>query len=217
MFSQDVSTLIFVSVWSLAAVGVGLACGFLIGRFHALAHQTKQLKHDREQTLEALLQLMSSTDQLNDDVDVHNTALVSVQEELAAIPRDDSFNDFHDTLMSKIAQVVKSNRRLESDLVLSKYALEKQAQELDQTRIEARTDVLCEVGNRKAVEETLNFMICRYKSERRSFGLMLIDVDHFKRINDTFGHVAGDQVLASIAVALKDCVQARRFCRTIGR
>jgi diguanylate cyclase len=216
MIPQDVSSIIFVSVWSLAAVGVGLACGFLIGRFHAIAHQTKQLKRDREQTLNALLKLMSSTDQLNVDVDEHNTALASAHQELAAMPQDTDFEDFHVQLMSNITQVVQSNRRLENDLVVSKYALEQQAQEIDLTRKEARTDVLCGIGNRTAVDETLNFMICRYESEKASFGLMLIDVDHFKRINDSFGHVAGDEVLTSIAVALKECVRPEDFVGRLG-
>ncbi|MDB4539979.1 GGDEF domain-containing protein, partial [Saprospiraceae bacterium] len=164
----------------------------------------------------ALVKLMSSTDQLNVDVDEHNEALASAHKELASMPQNTDFEDFHVALMSNITQVVHSNRRLENDLVLSKYALEQQAQEIDLTRKEARTDVLCGIGNRTAVDETLNFMICRFGSEKSSFGLMLIDVDHFKRINDSFGHVAGDEVLTSIAVALKECVRPEDFVGRLG-
>jgi diguanylate cyclase len=45
---------------------------------------------------------------------------------------------------------------------------------------------------------------------------MIIDVDHFKRINDTFGHTAGDQVLVSIGSALKQSVRQEDFVARLG-
>jgi diguanylate cyclase len=45
---------------------------------------------------------------------------------------------------------------------------------------------------------------------------MLIDIDHFKRINDTFGHKAGDEVLRSIALALQECVRPKDFVGRLG-
>ncbi len=216
MFPQDVSSLVFICVWSLAAVGVGLLCGFFIGRSYTLSNETKKLKKDREQTLTALVKLVSSTNQLNEDVDEHNTALATAQEELQTIQASGETEDLQVALLSNIARVVKSNRRLENDLVVSRYKLESQAQELDRTRKEARTDVLCNIGNRKAADETLQFMISRFHSEKTSFGVLIIDVDHFKRVNDTFGHAAGDEVLTSIAIALKECVRPEDFVGRLG-
>ena len=45
---------------------------------------------------------------------------------------------------------------------------------------------------------------------------MLIDVDHFKRINDTFGHQSGDKVLVSIGEALNECVRPEDFVARLG-
>ena len=62
-------------------------------------------------------------------------------------------------------------------------------------------------------------MLSRYKqnpNSNSSFGLMLIDIDYFKRINDTFGHHAGDEVLASISLALKECVRPEDFVGRLG-
>ena len=216
MIPQDSATILFICIWSLASVGVGLMCGFFIGRFYTLSNETKRLKRDRELTLTALMKVMSSTDRLNEDVDSHNTALQSAKAELESMETDETLDVLQTALMSNISRVVESNRRLENDLVVSKYQLESQAQELDRTRKEARTDALCNVGNRKAVDETLQFMVSRFHSENRSFGLMLIDIDHFKRINDTFGHQAGDEVLTSIALALKECVRPEDFVGRLG-
>lgn len=216
MFPQEMSSILFVCIWSLASVGVGLLCGFFIGRFFTLANESKRLKKDRESTLTALLTVMNSTDRLNEDVDSHNSVLQDAQEELETIDSDSKLIKLQTTLMSNISRVVESNRKLENDLVVTRFKLESQAQELDRTRKEARTDGLCGVGNRKAVDETLQFMVSRYKSERAPFGLMLIDIDHFKRINDTFGHQAGDEVLTSISRALKECVRPEDFVGRLG-
>ena len=202
MLSFDTSSMLFVTVWSLAAVAVGLTCGYFIGRWYTLQAEPKRLRRDREKTLEAMVKLLDSTKELNADVDHHNSTLNSAKQELGDIQTGGDFKNLQSELMSNIEQVVESNRRLEHDLVVSQYKLKAQAQELDRSRDEARTDALCKVGNRKAVDETLTYMVSRYQSKQVSFGLMLIDVDHFKRINDTFGHTAGDEALSSIAIAL---------------
>jgi diguanylate cyclase len=216
MINFDTSSMLFVTVWSLAAVAVGLTCGYFIGRWYTMHAEPKNLRRDREKTLAAMLKLLKSTKELNDDVDCHNSALNNARQELGGIQTEGDYANLQTMLMSNIEDVVESNRRLEHDLVVTQYKLEAQAQELDRSRDEARTDALCKVGNRKAVDETLTYMVSRFQSKKVSFGLMLIDVDHFKRINDTFGHTAGDEALSSIAIALKECVRPTDFVGRLG-
>ena len=216
MFPQEMSSIIFVGVWSLTSVGVGLISGFLIGRLYTLGNEPRKIKKNREATMSALVEVMNSTHQLNEDVDVHNVSLQTAKKELENIETDTPFESLQTTLVDNIVRVVSSNRRLENDLILSRFKLENQAQEIDRTRLEARTDALCSVGNRKAVDENLQFRISRYDNKGNSFGLMLIDIDHFKRINDTFGHKAGDEVLTSIALALQECVRPKDFVGRLG-
>ncbi len=216
MFPQEMSTIVFICVWSLASVAVGLICGFFIGRLYTLSNEPKRLKKEREQTLTALMGVMSSTEQLNSDVGTHNNALRSAANQIRDMETDTRLVDLQAELVMNISKVVESNRKLENDLVVSKYMLENQAQELDRSRKEARTDPLCNVGNRKAVDEALQFMVSRYHSNGLNFGLMLIDIDHFKRVNDTFGHQAGDDVLLSISRALKECVRPEDFVGRLG-
>ena len=219
MIPHDPSQILFICTWSLTCVCVGLLCGFIIGRIYTLSNESSRLKKDRDATLKSLVTVMKSTNQLNADVDVHNSALQSAKQELELLNRENHLDDLQTALISNITRVVQSNRKLENDLVVSRYKLENQARELDRSYHEARTDALCEVGNRKAVDETLQFMLSRYKqnpNSNSSFGLMLIDIDYFKRINDTFGHHAGDEVLASISLALKECVRPEDFVGRLG-
>jgi diguanylate cyclase (GGDEF)-like protein len=69
------------------------------------------------------------------------------------------------------------------------------------------TDVLTGLHNRRHLMETLEQEAKRSRRRERGFGILMIDVDHFKKYNDTFGHLAGDAVLIRLATILKE--QAR--------
>jgi len=67
----------------------------------------------------------------------------------------------------------------------------------------ARHDKLTGALNRRAFDEALAEAFSRQQRAAERFALLIIDVDHFKRINDTYGHVAGDQVLRSLVQTLR--------------
>jgi len=218
MLFTDVSSLLLPIIWSLAAVGIGLICGFFIGRAFAFSNQPKKLKRDRERTLEALMSVLNSAHQFNEDVSQHKTALECAENEIQNVADavGGEFEDLQDSVISSIRSIVQANQKMENDLVVSQYQLEETAQELDRSKKEARTDALCNVGNRKAVDETLQYLVSRYHAQQKPFGLMLIDIDHFKRINDTFGHESGDEVLVNVGRALKECVRPEDFVGRLG-
>lgn len=65
----------------------------------------------------------------------------------------------------------------------------------ERLREQASRDALTGIWNRGRILEIMNEVLARSDREKRSFGLIMCDLDHFKRINDTYGHLAGDQVL----------------------
>ena len=70
------------------------------------------------------------------------------------------------------------------------------------------TDYLTGVGNRKKLEAVLNDSIKR-SSERKTFSLVMLDIDKFKDINDNFGHEMGDNALKASANLLKNCIRSK--------
>jgi diguanylate cyclase (GGDEF)-like protein len=73
----------------------------------------------------------------------------------------------------------------------------------EELRAQATHDSLTELWNRKETLNALSREIERADREKKPCGLIIADVDHFKEINDSYGHLAGDEVLKEIACRLK--------------
>ena len=88
--------------------------------------------------------------------------------------------------------------------------------ELEAARLHARTDPLTGLFNRRHFDEQLE----RVLNEADRFGtpaaLILVDIDHFKRVNDVHGHEAGDAVLRFVSQAIKDGVRVVDICARYG-
>lgn len=81
---------------------------------------------------------------------------------------------------------------------------------------QARTDELTGLANRRALEDELE-RACRLAARGvMTFALMLIDLDHFKKVNDTLGHAAGDMVLIRVASILRETTRASDTVARIG-
>jgi diguanylate cyclase (GGDEF)-like protein len=68
-----------------------------------------------------------------------------------------------------------------------------------QAKLQARTDSLTGVANHRAFHETLSREIARADRNKSECALVIIDIDDFKRINDTFGHQVGDAVIKDLS------------------
>ncbi len=77
------------------------------------------------------------------------------------------------------------------------------------------TDYLTGIGNRKKAESVLKESIKR-SSKRRTFSLVMLDVDKFKEINDTYGHEMGDKALRAFAALLKKCTRTKDYVARFG-
>lgn len=69
-------------------------------------------------------------------------------------------------------------------------------------------DPTSQVGNRRYLEQQLSQQLDQHSKCGTRFGIMLADLDEFKNINDTYGHVAGDAALATVAKTLSNCLRA---------
>lgn len=80
----------------------------------------------------------------------------------------------------------------------------------------ASMDGLTKVANRAAFDKRLAEEVAHARKEGCTLSLILMDVDHFKKFNDTYGHQAGDQVLRNVAACMRDVVQSKGFVARYG-
>lgn len=113
-------------------------------------------------------------------------------------------------VMASTNSMMAQNQQLEQQLSQSMQIMIEMKQDLDAVRKEAMTDSLTQLANRKAFDEELLERADQVNTQDAGpFSLILIDIDHFKKFNDKFGHLLGDQVLKLVAKTLTDGVKGR--------
>lgn len=100
-------------------------------------------------------------------------------------------------------------RRLHSRLEGSTQEIVDLRQKLEASRTEALTDALTGIANRKCFEERLETEARRAQETGEPLSLVMTDIDHFKNLNDRFGHPFGDQVLKLVARTLFEGIKGR--------
>ena len=106
-------------------------------------------------------------------------------------------------LIRATGEMVARNRSLEENLQHSSAQVVALQTRLSQVRTEAMTDGLTGIANRRCFDMRLHEHTRRAQSDGTDLSLMMVDIDHFKRFNDTYGHRIGDQVLKAVAFALR--------------
>jgi predicted signal transduction protein with EAL and GGDEF domain len=114
--------------------------------------------------------------------------------------------DAHRALVALNVEYERLVRRLES-LISEKEQLTEQLQSANARLAElAATDALTSLPNKRAFDEALTREVARAQRHGTPLSLVMIDVDHFKKVNDTWGHPAGDDARAlSTGQALSAC------------
>ncbi|WP_110630274.1 sensor domain-containing diguanylate cyclase [Salinicola salarius] len=118
-----------------------------------------------------------------------------------------------DSLLGKERELQEANASLEATVAQRTEALTQANAELLQL---ATHDSLTGVHNRRCLDGKLEECSQLFRRTNRSFALLLIDVDHFKSINDNYGHATGDDVLTRLAQLLKRNTRATDFVARYG-
>lgn len=115
-----------------------------------------------------------------------------------------------------IVDLISENKKVQSEATSLKQSLEKsraQIEELRSNLAEAQVlglvDPLTSLNNRRWLDRNLNNEIADAQAQQRELCLVMTDIDHFKRINDSFGHQVGDDVLQRFASLLSKNIKGR--------
>ena len=146
----------------------------------------------------------------------YSESLANVTQKLGVAADEPAVRAIVESLVHATKEMEKNNQALEARLSASKQEINQLQENLEVVRNESLTDPLTSLANRKYFDEALAKAIADSRTKNEALTLMMTDVDHFKRFNDSFGHLTGDQVLRLVASSVKQNVKGQDIAARYG-
>ncbi|WP_336367421.1 diguanylate cyclase [Marinobacter sp. C2H3] len=143
-------------------------------------------------------------DSLKSSVSGHLNAIVAALDRFRA---EDATREKH--LSEQLAAMQEKVAAMEANS-------EQMREQVRRERMRAMTDLLTQLPNREAWQERLAFEYNRWQRYGHPLSVGVLDIDHFKRVNDSFGHKAGDRVLQLVARELRERLRSTDFIARYG-
>ncbi len=167
---------------------------------------------DREKELRDIIDLLTKA---MANLDVENRdfyqRVYDQSEKMEQITRLDDIKRIKSALEHEVAQMreIVEQKKQQDHRQVQKLACQVDSlrQELEKTKTKSMTDSLTGVSNRQAFDDSIGDLIERSRVMNTTFSLLMLDLDDFKQINDTHGHLMGDRVLVAF------CQKCRQFIR----
>jgi len=157
---------------------------------------------DKQVAQETLVQVHDVAVSMAASVGAHSTKIRSISEKLNMCPSSSATD-----VELAVAELVVANEQMEFQLQAAEGRLKEQAAVIECNALEARTDVLTQLPNRRAFDAELTKRYEKLKTEGEVSSVLMIDIDFFKRFNDEHGHQCGDAVLQAVARSLQDTLR----------
>lgn len=150
------------------------------------------------------------------DARKYDSSLDKHRESLEKMATIEDLRELEKVLLSEVKEVQASNEQYRRQLDTANAKANEQQEELDRLQSTVGVDFLTEIPNRRALDERMEEMMSRAERYGNTFSLIVLDLDHFKAINDAHGHTGGDRILRAIAHILKDQKRSSDFLARYG-
>lgn len=222
-------------IWYVYATGYNAPLNKIINE--TLARNGKLTEADLEQIYDTYLSHIKTTDRIDkvgarvigeiDDVmkvlgealgmtGAYDATLSAATEKLPSARNRDQINAIVETLLRSTGEMRETNKALEDRLTLSKNEISNLQQSLEAIRAESLTDPLTGLGNRKYFDRMIGVAVQSALASGEPLSLLLVDIDHFKSFNDSYGHLTGDQVLRLVGLSLKQTIKGQDITARYG-
>ncbi|MET4272464.1 MULTISPECIES: GGDEF domain-containing protein [unclassified Bradyrhizobium] len=223
-------------IWFVYATGYNAPLNKIINE--TLARSGKLTEADLDQIYETYLSHIKTTDRIDkvgarvigeiDDVmkvlgdalemtGSYDASLWGATEKLSTAPESrEQIKSIVETLLHSTSEMRETNKALEDRLTLSKSEISNLQQSLEAIRAESLTDPLTGLGNRKYFDRMIDMAVQGALASGEPLSLLLVDIDHFKSFNDSYGHLTGDQVLRLVGLSLKQTIKGQDITARYG-
>lgn len=222
-------------IWYVYATGYNAPLNKIINE--TLARNGKLSESDLEQIYDTYLSHIKTTDRIDkvgarvigeiDDVmtvlsdalgmtGAYDASLSGATEQLSSAKSREQIKTIVEALLRSTGEMRETNKALEDRLTLSKNEISNLQQSLEAIRAESLTDPLTGLGNRKYFDRMIGIAVQSALARGEPLSLLLLDIDHFKSFNDSYGHLTGDQVLRLVGLSLKQTIKGQDITARYG-
>ncbi|MFN7114528.1 MAG: GGDEF domain-containing protein [Alphaproteobacteria bacterium] len=193
-----------------------IACHQIYRRYMNEAVRDEAVKKISDQMQSAIAELASMVSTAKSATTEYGENLSDVSQQLDSAASLEDLGAIVSAIVADTRKMVEKNQELEVQLGNSSKQVTELRNNLDTVKKEAMTDGLTGLLNRKAFDQQMLDCVSECEKEQTPMVLMLLDIDFFKKFNDTYGHQVGDQVLRLVARTLTDNVKGRDFAARYG-
>ena len=158
--------------------------------------------------------LLGAVNRLSDGTSQYSKTLSGAQAALNSANNAETIRQIVERLASSTRAAEQNNQALQDKLSSARNEINLLQSNLEQVRAESLMDPLTTLSNRKHYDSCITREVRNAIANKQPLSLLITDIDHFKRFNDNFGHLTGDQVLRLVALAVKNNVKGQDIaCR----
>lgn len=166
--------------------------------------------------LDEINQVMAIMDAAVGSANNHAASLTDATNKLDNSKDRESIRPIIKILVQTANEMKTDNNTLKQRLNASRDEINQLQKTLEVVRAESLTDALTGLANRKHFDNRLSRLMQKAAERSEPLSLVMIDIDHFKMFNDSWGHLTGDQVLRLVAITLKKNVKGQDIVARYG-
>lgn len=149
-------------------------------------------------------------------VDSYASVLKDCEQELAAVADDAGLQRLVHTLVDATVSARETTESLKAEVEATRLEVESLREQVGALEGEALTDPLTGLRNRRGFDKEVQRLYGRDASQLSEAAILVADIDHFKRVNDTYGHLFGDRVIRACADVITGTVKGRDLAVRFG-
>ncbi|OIQ78307.1 diguanylate cyclase VdcA [mine drainage metagenome] len=185
-------------------------------RRHCSEFSAEMQQHMRDASQHVLVNLRQQADEARLRIGEFGGRLEQSASSLSGQQGVEALHSIISSLQGETAAVASSMRDLGQSLEQSQQAIDDLRRQLDHARAEALVDPLTGTMNRRGFDIRMDESLGHARRQQAPLSLVVLDIDHFKQVNDSYGHLFGDQVIRGLAQILKANVKGRDTVARIG-
>lgn len=194
----------------------GEVSSYLYNKFIVPDTQNKAVDDAASSSEKVLIEVLKVINAFSDETQSYNKSVDGYLGRISEQFENNNIKTVVKELIGATAKLKESGKKLTAKLEESTNEINALKKDLEHVTMESQRDFLTGAFNRKTFEKYADEQLIQAKQTGASACLMMIDIDHFKRFNDRFGHLIGDEVLKTVARTLISSLKGQDMVARFG-